>query len=111
MSILLQITDQAAAKIKQLLQQSQNQDKKYLRILVESGGCSGFQYKYELVDQKDIDDNVIEQNGVIVLVDKMSELFIKDSSLEYIESLGNSYFEVRNPQAKTKCGCGNSFNV
>ena len=109
MPILLQITHKAAARIKQLLQQ--HQDKKYLRILVESGGCSGFQYKYELVSQKDTDDNVIEQSGVIVLVDKMSELFIKDSSLEYIESLGNSYFEVRNPQAKSKCVCGNSFNV
>ncbi len=82
-----------------------------LRLAVEGGGCSGFQYKFELGDVPEPDDLVAETDGVRLLVDAMSLELIAGSTVEYIESLGGAAFRVTNPQAASGCGCGSSFAV
>ncbi len=109
MSFSIDISDSAVARIKYIL--GQEEKKSYLRIAVESGGCSGFQYKYEFVDAKDDSDCLIVKNDVGIVIDSMSQGFLQDCILDYIENLGSAYFEIRNPQASAKCGCGNSFNI
>ena len=82
-----------------------------LRLAVEGGGCSGFQYKFGLADAAEADDLVIERDGVQLLVDSVSLELIAGSTVEYIESLGGAAFKVENPQAASGCGCGSSFSV
>ena len=83
-----------------------------LRVSVESGGCSGFQYRYDFVQDDIADDDIyIEQDGAKVVIDKTSLEFIKGSMLEYSEELGGAYFHIKNPLAASGCGCGNSFSV
>ena len=82
-----------------------------LRLAVEGGGCSGFQYKFGLADAAEADDLVIERDGVQLLVDSVSLELIAGSTVDYIESLGGAAFKVENPQAASGCGCGSSFSV
>jgi iron-sulfur cluster insertion protein len=82
-----------------------------LRLSVEGGGCSGFQYKFGLDDGPDGDDLVIEQDGVTLVVDSMSLELVAGSEVDYVESLGGSAFKVANPNAASGCGCGSSFSV
>lgn len=82
-----------------------------LRITVEGGGCSGFQYKFDLVTERQDDDLEIERDGVIVLVDEMSLPFLEGSELDYVDELIGASFQVRNPNATASCGCGTSFAV
>jgi iron-sulfur cluster insertion protein len=83
-----------------------------LRISVEGGGCSGFQYRYNFVDdQATIDDLYIEQNGAKVLIDLTSLELIKGSILDFTEDLNGAYFQMKNPVAASGCGCGNSFSI
>jgi iron-sulfur cluster insertion protein len=82
-----------------------------LRLAVEGGGCSGFQYKFELADGADADDLVIERDGVTLVVDPMSLDLVAGSVVDYVESLGGAAFKVENPQAASGCGCGSSFSV
>ncbi|MFM9936214.1 MAG: HesB/IscA family protein [Novosphingobium sp.] len=82
-----------------------------LRLAVEGGGCSGFQYKFEMGDAPEADDLVSETDGVRLLVDAMSLELIAGATVEYIESLGGAAFRVTNPQAASGCGCGSSFSV
>ena len=82
-----------------------------LRLAVEGGGCSGFQYKFGLADSAEADDLVIERDGVRLLVDAVSLDLIAGSTVDYVESLGGAAFKVENPQAASGCGCGSSFSV
>ncbi len=82
-----------------------------LRLAVEGGGCSGFQYKFELAEIAEADDLVIERDGVTLLVDPMSLDLVAGSVVDYVESLGGAAFKVENPQAASGCGCGSSFSV
>ena len=82
-----------------------------LRLSVEGGGCSGFQYQFGLADAPEPDDAVAETDGVKLLVDPMSLDLVAGSTVEYIESLGGAAFRVTNPQATAGCGCGSSFAV
>ena len=82
-----------------------------LRLSVEGGGCSGFQYKFGLADSPEGDDLVIEQNGVRLLVDAVSLDLVAGSEVDYIESLGGAAFKVTNPNAASGCGCGSSFAI
>ena len=82
-----------------------------LRLAVEGGGCSGFQYKFEMGDEPAADDLVSETDGVRLLVDVMSLELIAGATVEYVESLGGADFSVTNPQAASGCGCGASFSV
>lgn len=82
-----------------------------LRLSVEGGGCSGFQYKFGLDEAAEADDLVVEQGGVTLLVDSMSLELVAGSVVDYVESLGGAAFKVENPQAASGCGCGSSFSV
>ncbi len=82
-----------------------------LRLAVEGGGCSGFQYKFDLADGPDADDSISETDGVKLVVDPMSLDLIAGSTVDFVESLGGAAFKVENPQAAAGCGCGASFGI
>ncbi len=82
-----------------------------LRLSVEGGGCSGFQYKFGLADAPEADDLAVEQDGVTLVVDSVSLDLVAGSVVNYVESLGGSAFKVENPQAASGCGCGSSFAI
>ncbi|WP_226016214.1 iron-sulfur cluster assembly accessory protein [Novosphingobium sp. FKTRR1] len=82
-----------------------------LRLAVEGGGCSGFQYRFGLADAPDGDDSIAETDGVRLVVDPMSLDLVAGSVVEYVESLGGAAFRVTNPNAAAGCGCGASFAV
>ncbi len=82
-----------------------------LRLSVEGGGCSGFQYKFGLADSAESDDRVVETDGVKLVVDDVSHDLVAGCTVDYVESLGGAAFKVENPQAVAGCGCGSSFAV
>ncbi len=82
-----------------------------LRLSVDGGGCSGFQYKFGFADAADGDDTVAEHDGVRLVVDPISLDLVRGASVDYVESLGGAAFRVENPQAASGCGCGSSFSV
>lgn len=82
-----------------------------LRLAVEGGGCSGFQYKFDLADAAEFDDSISETQGVRLVVDPISLDLIAGSTVDFIESLGGAAFKVSNPQAAAGCGCGSSFGI
>lgn len=82
-----------------------------LRLSVEGGGCSGFQYKFGLADAAETDDLVVETQGVALVVDPVSLDLVAGSVVNYVESLGGAAFRVENPNAASGCGCGSSFAV
>jgi iron-sulfur cluster assembly accessory protein len=82
-----------------------------LRLSVEGGGCSGFQYKFDLADDAETDDSVSETDGVRLVVDPMSLDLVAGSTVDFVESLGGAAFKVENPNATAGCGCGSSFGV
>lgn len=106
---VLTITDAAAARVAALLQD--NPDKSALRVSVEGGGCSGFQYDIHLTNTQNSDDISCQHNGITVLVDEASVPFLTGSTLDFIDELGGTYFKVSNPNATARCGCGNSFSA
>lgn len=82
-----------------------------LRLSVEGGGCSGFQYKFDLADEAESDDSVSETEGVRLVVDPVSLDLVSGSTVDFVESLGGASFRVENPQAAAGCGCGTSFGI
>ncbi|MFC3069585.1 iron-sulfur cluster insertion protein ErpA [Phenylobacterium soli] len=82
-----------------------------LRVAVEGGGCSGFQYQFDLTDQLNEDDLVVERDGARALVDVVSMALVKGSEIDFVEELVGAQFQVRNPNAKSSCGCGVSFSI
>ena len=82
-----------------------------LRLSVEGGGCSGFQYKFDLADAAEADDSISETGGVKLVVDPVSLDLIEGSTVDFVESLGGTAFKVENPQAASGCGCGSSFGI
>jgi iron-sulfur cluster insertion protein len=82
-----------------------------LRLAVDGGGCSGFQYRFELAGAPEADDSVSETDGVRLVVDAVSLDLVAGSTVDYVESLGGSAFKVENPQAASGCGCGSSFGI
>ncbi len=82
-----------------------------LRIAVSGGGCSGFQYGFTVDQQRNDDDVAIERDGITVLVDTMSLEYMKDSEIDFVEDMIGASFQIRNPNATSKCGCGSSFSV
>lgn len=84
---------------------------KALRVAVQGGGCSGFQYDISLADKAESDDLVFERDGAKVLIDPVSIDFLKGSTLDYVDDLMGQSFRVQNPQAKSSCGCGTSFSL
>ncbi len=100
----------AVKKINQLLAEENNPDLK-LRIFVQGGGCSGFQYGFTFDEVQNEDDFLLELDGAKLLVDSMSGQYLQEAEIDYTESLAGSQFSIKNPQAKTTCGCGSSFAV
>lgn len=105
----LTLSSPAAARVAAI---AQRQGKPaILRLSVEGGGCSGFQYKFGLADAADADDLVIETDGVKLVVDPVSLDLVSGCVVDYVESLGGAAFKVENPNATAGCGCGSSFSV
>jgi iron-sulfur cluster insertion protein len=106
----INITQSATEKILDIISEEQNPDLK-LRMFVQGGGCSGFQYGFTLDEMVNDDDWVIDQNGICLLVDSMSYQYLTGAEVDYKEDLHGSQFVVRNPNAQSSCGCGSSFSV
>ena len=105
---MITLTDSAVAQIRQLQAEKAIEGHK-LRIMVEAGGCSGFEYGMSFDEKKD-DDHLFENNGVEFLVDETSRGYLEDSVFDFDDGLTGKGFEVRNPNASSTCGCGRSFN-
>jgi len=103
-------TDSAAVKVKALVEEEKNPNLK-LRVSVDGGGCSGFQYGFAFDENVGDDDTVIEKNGATMLVDVTSMQYLNGSEVDYLEGLEGARFVVNNPNAKSTCGCGSSFSV
>ena len=84
---------------------------KYLRVAVEGGGCSGFQYKFDFAETPNDDDLVLERDGARVLIDEISVGFLEGSEIDYANELIGSAFRIHNPNAVAACGCGTSFSI
>ncbi len=106
----IEFTDSAAAKVAGLIDEEGNPALK-LRVYITGGGCSGFQYGFTFDEEVAEDDTVIEKNGVTVLVDSMSIQYLTGAEIDYKEDLSGARFVIRNPNARTTCGCGSSFAV
>jgi iron-sulfur cluster insertion protein len=106
----IQVTENAARRIAQLRIQEQVPDA-MLRIAVSGGGCSGFQYGISFDDQKNEDDLVFEQGGVAVVVDDVSLGLLNGAEIDFVEDLMGASFQIKNPNAASSCGCGNSFSI
>ncbi|WP_206378260.1 iron-sulfur cluster insertion protein ErpA [Sneathiella limimaris] len=106
----VKLTDSAADRINAIVQEM-NADKKMLRVAVNGGGCSGFQYSFDLDDTQNPDDTVVENKGATLLVDSVSLLYLAGSEVDYVNDLIGAAFQIRNPNATASCSCGSSFSV
>ena len=106
----MDFTGNAAAKVRELVAEEGNAGLK-LRVYIQGGGCSGFQYGFEFDEGQNEDDLPIVTDGVTLLVDPLSLQYLMDATVDYTESLTGAQFVIRNPNAKTTCGCGSSFTV
>ena len=106
----LVFTDSAAAKVADLIAEEGNPELK-LRVFVQGGGCSGFQYGCTFDDAVNEDDTLFEKNGVTLLVDSMSFQYLVGAEIDYKEDINGSQFVIKNPNAQTTCGCGSSFSA
>ena len=105
----LTLTPSAAARVAAIA--SRQGKPAILRLAVEGGGCSGFQYKFDLADAAEGEDTVSEVDGVKLVVDPVRLDLIAGSTVDFVESLGGAAFKVDNPQAAAGCGCGSSFGI
>ena len=106
----LTFTSAAAAKVRELIAEEGNAELK-LRVYIQGGGCSGFQYGFEFDEQQSEDDLAVNTDGVTLLVDPLSLQYLMGAEVDYTESLHGAQFVIRNPNAKTTCGCGSSFSA
>ena len=106
---LVSLTPAAAVKIRALMEE--DADVSVLRVAIEGGGCSGFQYKFDVEHAQAADDLVIAREGAVVLVDPASVPFLAGSELDFVDDLIGASFRVVNPNATASCGCGHSFQV
>lgn len=103
------MSESAAVKINAIMaKQGKTQ---FLRVAVNGGGCSGFQYAFDFADSANTDDMVIERDGARILVDEISQGFLKDSEIDYVNELIGAAFKIHNPNATASCGCGTSFSI
>ena len=107
---MLTLTDNAVNKIKDILSEENNPNIK-LRVFVQGGGCSGFQYGFTLDEEQTEDDFDLTVNGVTLLIDSMSSMYLQGAKIDYKEELMGASFSIDNPQAQSTCGCGASFSV
>ena len=105
----LQVTDKAVSKLHDIIRE-ENDTALKLRIFVQGGGCSGFQYGFTLDNEQGEDDFEVPAGDLSVLVDSMSAQYLMDAEIDYSDDLHGSSFKIKNPNAVTTCGCGSSFN-
>ena len=103
-------TDAASLKVKELIEEEGNPDLK-LRVFVQGGGCSGFQYGFTFDEEINEDDATMVKNGVTLLIDSMSYQYLVGAEIDYKEDLEGAQFVIKNPNATTTCSCGSSFSV
>ena len=108
--VSMTFTDNAAAKVKSLIAEEDN-DRLKLRVFVTGGGCSGFQYGFSFDETVNEDDTVIENKDAELLVDPLSYQYLVGAKIDYVEGLEGARFVVDNPMATTTCGCGASFSI
>ena len=109
MATMLMLTPAAARRVAAIAERQAKPA--VLRLAVDGGGCSGFQYRFELAAGPDGEDSVSETDGVRLVVDPVSLDLVAGSTVDYVESLGGAAFKVENPQAASGCGCGSSFGI
>ncbi|GAA4180051.1 iron-sulfur cluster insertion protein ErpA [Shinella granuli] len=103
------ISDAAARRIASILTASP--EKQALRVSVEGGGCSGFSYKFDLVENQQDDDLVLERDNAKVLIDQLSLVYMDGSEIDFVDNLLGQSFQIKNPNAVASCGCGTSFSI
>ena len=103
------LTDSAARRISEIA--AAEVSNKLLRVSVEGGGCSGFQYKFDLVADSEPDDLLIERDGAKVLIDPVSVSYMAGSEIDFVDDLIGASFKINNPNATAGCGCGTSFSI
>lgn len=103
-------TDNAARKVKELIDEEGNPDLK-LRVFVTGGGCSGFQYGFSFDEVANDDDTAMQKDSVTLLVDPMSYQYLVGAEIDYTEGLEGAQFVIKNPNATSTCGCGSSFSA
>lgn len=103
-------TDNAAKKVKQLIAEESN-DALMLRVFVSGGGCSGFQYGFTFEETANDDDTRVNKDGVTLLIDPLSFQYLVGAEIDYREDVQGAQFVIKNPNAKTTCGCGSSFSA
>lgn len=106
----LRFSPAAASKVRELIAEEGNAGLK-LRVYIQGGGCSGFQYGFEFDENQAEDDMAVATDGVTLLVDPLSLQYLMGAEVDYSEGLGGAQFVIRNPNARTTCGCGSSFTV
>jgi iron-sulfur cluster assembly accessory protein len=102
-------SDSALKRVASII--AKDDDHTALRISVEGGGCSGFSYKFDLVNEINDDDTVLEGHGAKILVDEMSLIYMGGSEIDFVDDLMGQAFKVNNPNAVASCGCGTSFSL
>jgi iron-sulfur cluster insertion protein len=107
---MIEITENAANKISDILLE-ENNSKARVRVFVQGGGCSGFQYGFTIDEEQNEDDFEIPAGVSSVLVDSISLQYLQNARIDYVEELSGSQFKISNPNAETTCGCGSSFSV
>jgi len=110
MPLPLVFTDNAAGKVKELIDEEGNTELK-LRVFVQGGGCSGFQYGFTFDEVQNEDDTAMQKNGVTLLIDAMSYQYLVGAEIDYQEGLEGAQFVIKNPNATSTCGCGSSFST
>ena len=104
-------SESAALKVKDLIAEENSQNELMLRVFIQGGGCSGFQYGFTFDESEKDGDTVVTKNGVKLLIDPMSFQYLSGAEIDYSEGIEGSQFVIRNPNASTTCGCGSSFSV
>ncbi len=104
-------SESAASKVKDLIAEEESKNELMLRVFIQGGGCSGFQYGFTFDESEKDGDTVVTKNGVKLLVDPMSFQYLSGAEIDYSEGIEGSQFVIRNPNASTTCGCGSSFAV
>ncbi len=108
-STQITVSDSAAKQIAVII--ANEAKRTMLRVSVEGGGCSGFQYKFDLVPAREADDLAIEKKGITVLIDPVSQMYMEGSEIDFADELIGAAFKINNPNATASCGCGTSFSI
>ncbi|MEE8632998.1 MAG: iron-sulfur cluster insertion protein ErpA [Methyloceanibacter sp.] len=103
------LSESAAKRIVELV--TADKAASLFRVSVEGGGCSGFQYRFELANDRAPDDIVIERDGAMVAIDPVSADFVQGSEIDFVDELIGAQFKIKNPNATASCGCGTSFSI